>query len=102
MRGYVPNPGFIAGLERSVRFQAAMRAAADALKEEADRIGEQEKLPWIARKGAEGTFVVAQQAGKTAVVLTDHLGHLVEFGWVRSGPRAPLRRAARAAGLELK
>jgi hypothetical protein len=99
---FVPNPRFPAEATRSAPMRAAMLAQAEVVKAEAERIGREVKLPWIPRKGAGGSFVIAQQGATTAVVLTDHLGHLVEFGWSRSGPRAPLRRAARAAGLTLK
>jgi hypothetical protein len=102
MPGFQLNRSLTRELAQSAGVQAVMRAKAEEVKAEAERIGREAKLPWIPRKGAEGSFVVAQQGGRTAVVLTDHLGHLVEFGWSKSPPRAPLRRAARAAGLTLK
>jgi hypothetical protein len=99
---FAPNRNLGAEIERAAEFQAAMRARAEMVKAEADRIGKEIKMPWLPRKGAGGTFVVAQQGDMTAVVCTDYGGHWAEWGNVHMAPAAPLRRAARAAGLTLK
>jgi hypothetical protein len=102
MPGFQLNRGFERELAASAEMQAEMRAKAELVKAEAERIGREIKAPWMPRKGSSETFVVAQQGPVTAVVNRDFLGHLMEWGWIRSGPRAPLRRAARAAGLTLR
>lgn len=99
---FVPNPLFIPELERSLAMRAAERASAELVREQAERFGKQAQMPWLPRKGAKATFVVAQQGRETAVVCTDHAGHLAEWGGANNPPHAPLRRAVRAAGLHLK
>lgn len=102
MAGFQVNAALAAELARSAEVLAVMRAKAEEVKAEADRIGREIKEPWIPRKGSSENFVVAQQGPVTAVVNRDHLGHVAEWGSRKQGPRAPLRRAARAAGLTLK
>lgn len=102
MSRFVPNPGLTAALERSAEYRAAMRAQAELVKRNADQTGDQIGLPWLPRDGEPETFVVAQDGTETAVVNTDHGGHWAEWGNVNVPPSAPLRRAARAAGLRLK
>src|SRR4051812_46520776 len=91
------NRGFERELAQSAAMKAEMLAKAELIKAEAERIGHEIKEPWIPRKGSSENFVVAQQGALTVVLNRDHLGHIAEWGSRNVGPRAPLRRAARAA-----
>lgn len=56
---------------------------------------------WMPRQ--RGPAIRAQGRGEdVTVVNTDYAGHLLEWGSRRIPARAPLRRAVRSAGFELK
>lgn len=82
-------------LERQVAHAALVRAKADLVKAEATRNAGK---PWMPRKGHE-PIEVHSIPGGFRIANTDFAAHLKEWGSIRSPARAPLRRAARSAGL---
>lgn len=86
------NTRFERDVRRSPRFQAVRRAAARAIKQNAEA---------IAPHGS-GTYADSIEADDSRVWTTDPAGHIVEFGSINNPAYAPLRRGARAAGLRLE
>lgn len=99
-RVFVPNPNFAEEFEASQDSQEGKRAAAEEIKRHAEPMARAVGAPWMPRSGHE-TIEVVEEEGEVYVVNTDHAAHLQEYGSVNNPPHAPLRRGARAAGLDV-
>lgn len=92
------NPAFDAELKREPGIKIATRRAAGDVKDNAEQIARTfEDTGHYA-----DSFVIEETPDGHAVGNIDIAGHLQEWGSANNPPRAPLRRAARAAGLDLK
>lgn len=98
---FVPNPDFEAELQGEPEYDDSLAEVAQGVKTHADAFARAAGAPWLPRAGHE-PIEVHQDEDTTAVVNTDHLGHLQEWGSKNNPPHAPLRRAVRAAGLRLE
>jgi hypothetical protein len=91
------NPRAIAELRLDPKYRLLRRAAARAAAEAARQ---------VAPVGATGAYQrsirVGEEGDVVAVTSSDAFAHLVEFGSVNNPAYAPLRRGARAAGLDLR
>lgn len=92
---FIPNPNF--ALEKQREYIDGLKAIGQDVRERAYYV-KNDVMPNKDRSGVE----VVESGGKVYVANTDHGGHIDEFGSVNSQPYAPLRTAARAAGLRLE
>lgn len=98
---FVPNPQLAEHLQAQPEFRAALRDTVEPARVEADRIARAAGAPWMPRRGARDLIVVDDTPDGVRITNTDHAAHLIEFGSRNNPPHAPLRRGARAAGLNL-
>lgn len=94
MRGFVPNPRFDAELKRDPGIRAELRRRAN--RAIAIAAGDT-----ISPKFAPG-FYVEDNGDTVTAGTTNPFFHLDEWGSIHNPPRAPLRRAVRAAGTRLE
>lgn len=94
---FLPDPTVRQQVERQAAFKRAVTG-------HAERAATQVRA--VAPRGESGRYqrsiVVIDQGDTVAVASTDFAAHIVEWGSVNNPPYAPLRRGARAAGLDLK
>jgi 20S proteasome alpha/beta subunit len=90
-------------LTATPEMQTALQAAADTVKTLAEQFARGAHAPWMPAKGNRGQTIIVEHDdhGGVYVVNTDYAGHLYEWGSKNGPAYAPLRRAVRAAGLEL-
>ena len=91
---FIPNPRF--SLEQQREYIDGLKDIGQDVRERAFYI-KHSIMPNKDRSGVE----VVEENGRVYVANTDHGGHIDEFGSVKSPAYAPLRTAARAAGLRL-
>lgn len=96
MSSFRPNPRFEKELEAQMRALGALRPHAEAAAAKAEAFTHH-AMPHPATR----RVVVGVVEGEVAVINTNFGGHLEEWGLARTPVYAPLRRGARAAGLEL-
>jgi hypothetical protein len=113
---FIPNPGFSAEMEGDPEFQAGLREHAE--QEVVPHVEAQVSAangPWMPRKGHKPVEVVEAEGrrwanqhgsgvtgGAVYVVLTEHGGHLMEYGSKNNPPHAPLRKGVMAAGMDVQ
>lgn len=98
MSRFAANRHLETELARDPKIRAFVHARAEAVKAAGEA---------IARTFSDSghyadSFVIEDTPDGTAVGNTDVAGHLIEFGSVNNPAHAPLRRGARAAGLDLR
>lgn len=86
------NPDFEAEVIEEVRPQ---------IREAAEQIAADTEAGLQFPGGRSSPVEVTDTALGATVAITGPFGHLEEWGGAKSPPRAPLRRAAEASGLEL-
>jgi hypothetical protein len=91
------NPKLEVELEAELRASGALLPAAQKAADRATGLAHS-AMP---RKGHR-PIEVGEVDGDVAIVNTNHGGHLEEFGLAYTPEYAPLRRGARAAGLDLR
>lgn len=101
MRFFVPNPRFADEIKGQDEYREGLQEIAGEVKRQAEPIQRQASGPWIPRKGQSEQVAVGEDSDGVYVALTEHGGHLIEYGSKNNPPHAPLRRGARAAGLEV-
>lgn len=98
MFSFRPDPGLARSLQRSAEVKAVLFARGEEIKQHAEAIAPHGTgSPHYA-----DSFVVVEEDGEVRVGNTDWTAHLLEWGTVNHPPYAVLRRAAQAAGLELR
>lgn len=97
---FIPNPDFDREAQEAFG-GAAMEESAEDLRQRVDEFVRASGGPWVPNKEGRQPVELVEQDGELYVVLTDHAGHLMEFGGGRSSPTAPLRKGAMAAGAEV-
>jgi ATP-dependent phosphoenolpyruvate carboxykinase len=98
---FKPDLAFEAEIRKQPQFRIAMLEAATIAKGFGNAFAREFHAPWMPRRGHQ-VVEVQQHGGNTYLVNTDWAGVFEEFGGRRNPPHATLRRAARAAGLELR
>lgn len=93
---FIPDPGFLDELREQFSFQAAMR-----LKAEQVRALAEPRAPRIMRRNPQA-FEVQADEDEVRLANTDYGGAIAEWGSANNPPYAPLRTAARAAGMRLE
>ena len=96
------NPSFETEIRKGAEFRIAMLDAATAAKGYANAFAREFHAPWMPRRGHGQVVEVQQDGGETFLVNTDYAAVFEEFGGKNNPPHATLRRAVRAAGLELR
>jgi hypothetical protein len=99
---YSTDPAFEAEMRLDPKFRIAMLDAATSAKGYANAFAREFHAPWMPRRGHGQVVEVQQDRGDTYLVNTDWAGVFEEFGGRNNPPHATLRRAVRAAGLELR
>jgi len=95
---FIPNPHFTEELKVQPLYKAALEAAANAAKENAEQVAPRGETGYY-----ESAFVVFQDDdGNWVLGNTDFAAHWVEWGSVNNPAYAPLRRGVQAAGLHLR
>lgn len=95
-----PNLRLPAELEATDRFHKGLAEAVEPLAAYVEQLrGPGAFMP---KKGVGDKVVVQADRGGVRIVLTGYGAHLIEYGSKNTPARAPLRRAAHAAGLELR
>lgn len=94
------NPNLERDLLADRDYRAALTSVGQRVAENANRIAQSAGAPWMARDRARTVQVHPTDDG-VRVVNTDHAGHLMEWGGRNNPAHAPLRRGARAAGLDI-
>jgi hypothetical protein len=98
---YEPDLAFEAEMRLDPQFRIAMLEQATIAKGYGNAFARQFHAPWMPRRGHQ-VIEVQQDGSHTYLVNTDWAGVFEEFGGSRNPPHATLRRAVRAAGLELR
>ena len=96
------NPSFETEIRKEAEFRIAMLDAATSAKGYANAFAREFHAPWMPRRGHGQVVEVQQDGGETFLVNTDYAAVFEEFGGKNNPPHATLRRAVRAAGLELR
>lgn len=99
---FLPNPKFSEEFLSEPTTRAGMREAGEEIKRHADPMVRSIQAPWMGRRSSGETIAVVEDDEGVYVVNTDHAGHLMEWGGANNPPHAPLRRAARAAGADVR
>lgn len=101
MTAFRPNPNATRELADSARARATLMEFGKEIRDHAEQLmprGENER-----RGHTADSFVVVEQDGEIRVGSTNpSFFHLIEFGSAHNPVYAPLRRAVRAAGMELR
>lgn len=95
MNRFRANPGF----EREIVLSATARAAINEAAAEVARLARSMAPSKTGRY--KRSISVENDADSTFVATSDIAGHIVEFGSANNPAYAPIRRAARAAGLRV-
>lgn len=101
MRWFIPNPNFADEMNQQDDTREGYRDVAENVKDFAEPMVREVGGPWMPRAGQTEQVAVGEDEDGVYVALTEHGGHLIEYGSANNSPHAPLRRAARAAGLEV-
>lgn len=97
---FKPNLRLAEELEATDKFRRGMAAAVEPVAQQAEQFrGPGAFMP---KTGVREKVVVEATRGSVRIVLTGWGAHLIEWGSKNTSPRAPLRRAARAAGLRFR
>lgn len=99
---FEPDASFEKGIRNDAAFRIAMLDAATVAKGFANTFAREFHAPWMPRRGHGQVVEVQQDADEVYLVNTDYAGVMEEFGSKNNPPHATLRRAVRAAGLELR
>lgn len=97
---FVPNPNLARDLEQDNR--DGLLRAAEPVRQIAEVNVRSAGGPWVPNKDGRQPVEIVEDDDGVHVVLTDHAGHLMEWGHRYYGPQAPLRRAAMSAGLKVQ
>jgi len=100
MRSFIPNRSFAEELREDDDYLPGLQSIAEAAVPQVDAAVRQAGGPWVPRTG-HAPVEVQESEGHILIVLTDHAGHLMEFGSAKSPVIAPLRRGVSAAGLRI-
>ncbi len=98
---FVPNPDLVEQIKAQPEYGQALREVVEPAARAAESFARTAGEPWMPRRGAKGLIVVDITEDGARITNTDHAAHLAEFGSRNNPPHAPLRRGARAAGLNL-
>lgn len=101
MRWFVPNPSFAAEMNQEDETREGYRAVAETVKGYAEPMVREAHGPWMPREGQSEVVATGEDDDGVYVALTEHGGAIMEYGGAYSPVYAPLRRAARAAGLDV-
>lgn len=101
MRLYIPNPNFVREIDEQAETRESYVEIANEVKTLAEPMVAEVGGPWMPRVGQSEPVAVGEDEDGVYVALTEHGGAIIEYGGKNNPPHAPLRRAARAAGLEV-
>ena len=103
MPDFVPDPSFEAEMRKDAALKIAMLDAATEAKAFGNAFSREIHAPWMPRRGRETIEVEQQDDGRTVLLVnTDYAAAITEWGSSFNPPHAVLRRAVRAAGLDLR
>ena len=98
---FIPNPDMAEELAADPDTRSAMRSVAEQVRPRVEANVRAAGGPWVPNKDGRPPVEVVEDEAGVHVVLTDHVGHLMEWGHRYKGPVAPLRRGVASAGLKL-
>lgn len=97
---YEPNPLYQAGIEKQEQFVKGRYSIAKGIVRLAKAFAPVRDAKYK-RKLPPGVYKRRIKALLVGVQVADPFRHWIEFGTVHQAPKAPIRRAVRAAGLRL-
>ena len=97
---YEPNPFYEVGIEKQEQFIRGRHSIVKEITRLA-KLFAPVRDPRYKRRLLPGVYKRRLRAGADRIEAPDPYWHWIEFGSVNNVPKAPIRRAVRAAGLRL-